>query len=137
MSNEELIGRLETAEGPSRELDRDFAEAAGWQRKVPGDPNSDDYWRWGDHSWTREDGEEHPPRYTASLDAIVGLIERELPGWGFDLTVSSSGRCSTRIWPGTSFAENERQTRFGSNPRPALALCIAFLKARAAIGAAP
>lgn len=77
MSPADIIASLEKLTGPSREVDRDIAEAVGWERKVVS-ADQDDYWRRGDHSWTRENGET-PPRYTASLDAIVALIEQKLP----------------------------------------------------------
>ena len=74
-----LLSRIEQASGPSRELDRDIAEMVGWSRRVVS-MGEDDYWRDGDQSWTRED-DDHPPRWTASLDATVALIGRMLPGY--------------------------------------------------------
>src|SRR5262245_26321328 len=67
----DLINRLENIAEPSRELDRDIAEVFGWERNVV--VGEDDYWKFGDYSWTREDND-HPPRFTDSVDAVLTLL---------------------------------------------------------------
>ena len=66
------------------------------------------------------------PAYTASLDAVVALIEKELPGWGWSVT-------SRR--PGVSYAcvtepEAVVETVRGEASSHALALLAAFLRAK-------
>ena len=67
------------------------------------------------------------PRYSASLDVITALIERELPEWGWSIRV---GRrfITAQLWPngqcgGHQFAVDA--------PTPALAMCVAFCRAMA------
>ena len=66
---------------------------------------------------------------TASIDAIVSLIEKTLPGWGIDFakpcelgTASYGARAST--FHGVHLFSGEAAT-------PALALCVAYCIARA------
>lgn len=110
MTLDDLIARLERAEGPDTRLDDeimwalgDWINEGGWWRrhKVTGQRESYTY---------RE-----APRYTASLDAALALvplygarIQRPIPG-GFDEKELGAGEHRTSA---------------------ALALCIASLKAR-------
>jgi hypothetical protein len=67
MDLSDLIARVEKAEGPDRELDRDLADAFGLsQGKL-----------------------EHPERYSSSIDAAVSLAELVLPGWGWRVATCS------------------------------------------------
>jgi hypothetical protein len=90
----ELIAALEAAEGPDRELDCQISLAIGGRVT---------------------------PHYTASLDTIVGLIERELPEWRWYVDNRTAA-----VWPDGTYDESS----VGAST-PALALCIAFLRARA------
>jgi hypothetical protein len=108
-----LAERCEQAAGPDRELDAEIALAAGWERKWnDSDKPHGWYWRRGDYSWTAE-MEGIPPNYTASLDAAVTLVP-EGCGWMVMGNAAKVGR-----WP-------------SRGATPALALCAAALRARAA-----
>lgn len=85
---EALLARVEAATGPDQELDGDLAVALeGWTlRKFEGDKRP--YWRDAKHSnqenyFARKDG---PPRYTASIDAAVALVEKKLPGAEYSIS---------------------------------------------------
>lgn len=71
----ELIARVEGLKGPDREVDAHVAVA------IYGGARIDDGGKYP--GWWFTDLTEHlkAPRYTASIDAVVALIERELPGW--------------------------------------------------------
>lgn len=68
--------------------------------------------------------------YTTDLSAIVALVEKLLPGWGYETTTpAGNGKRSCRLYPGTSFEDNAAKTVFGSGQTLPLALCIALLLA--------
>jgi len=72
-----LLERVKAATGPDREIDLEIALFAGWTHvRMKGDAKP--YWR--KPGETQYFMRYEPPRYTASLDAITALIERELPG---------------------------------------------------------
>jgi len=62
------------------------------------------------------------PRYTASLDTVVSLIEQKLPGWRCRLTVNEGGSEGTVAYAGLKRAD-------GVSASPARALLAAFLRA--------
>lgn len=110
-----LLPRLEAGEA-SRELDeliaRDVAgmpatmllghECLGTDRVVP----------------------RHAPPYTKSLDAALALAERVLPGWRVSVTHERHGEWS-------AFLISEAcDTAKAYAPAPALALCLAIVKAK-------
>lgn len=73
-----LLAKVEACSGPDREIDYELARFDGWTfEKGPRD--REPYWRkpgvtdW----WDRV--REGPPRYTASVDAALALVERMLP----------------------------------------------------------
>lgn len=123
----DLIKRLEEAEAGSRELDalvfRRFGgplpkEFAGYGVELT--------WQ-ADGSATMPVGEMQvrydPPAYTTSLDAALALAERVLPEWGWYAGGSRGEHCGRLDTPdGCDFEEAYAAT-------PALALCIAVLKA--------
>ena len=116
MSND-LIARLEAATGASRELDAAIAEAVGYiVRYDKADPRGTTpyYQPVPDYSWRPV------PTYTASIDAALTLVPE-----GWDYTIYSRGEVSVhRSKSGTrTFYDAEAAT-------PALAICIAALKAR-------
>jgi hypothetical protein len=118
-SIQKLIERLEKASGDSRELDRDIAIAAGWERKVVSQ-NEDDYWRKGEFfSWSREDSE-HPPYFTSSIDAALTLVPQNTP-WNV----------GSILLPGATWRAvvGRNQRYIGKHKRDAIALCIAALRA--------
>lgn len=93
----DLITRLERAEGPDRELDwaihiRDGLLGVGM---------------YGDH-----------PRYTASIDAALTLVPE---GWKWAVTSRNSACCHE---------QHVAPLNWAYAPTPALALCIAALRAQ-------
>lgn len=70
---------------------------------------------------------EKQPRFTASLDAAIALVERVLPGWDYIIGHTNGGL--------TIYAQvGSREMYFGATP--AIALCIALLRALEARDAA-
>lgn len=120
----ELVARLEVASGPDRQIDRQIAKAIDptiWKRATnwasmpcgaPPETIERDAIRW-------------VPAYTESLDAALALAERVLPGWGFFLRKDNDGCNCGLVYPEASFVT----PGCGTSPTPALALCIAILKA--------
>lgn len=113
-----LVERLEAAEVGSRALDLDIAQALSmklWGRRHPHN-NS--------HQWMTEiDGKSVPvPRYTTSLDAALALAERAHP---------KARRVA--VWRDPFMPEGRWDASVdrnsGRSPVPALALCIAILRA--------
>lgn len=118
-----LIEKLEAADGPSRELDAEIHDALhsshmafnsgnqGW-KVLAGDPRSP----------TREYFE--LPAYTSSLDAAVALVERVLPEVEFDINGYR------KFYSAVVYTGGGPQNEVGAQGKhPALALCIALLKA--------
>ena len=114
-----LIERLEKAEGGSRELDAESARLFGGQAIA----------RFGD--WDcREDGTgiwRPLPRYSSSLDAALALAERVLP----DLTKINVWTYVRGKHHHCEIETDEDEFDALNASTPALALCIAILKARA------
>lgn len=121
----ELIERLEKATEGSRELDCEIAFLDGWRCKTIDTIGL--CWKKGDWSWTQEDYE-HPPCYTTSLDAALSLVPRGHM-WALVCTkvVGIEAPHIAVVRPGDT-DEDSRPTY--KAPTPALALCIAALKAR-------
>ncbi len=100
----DLIAKLEALDGPSREVDGEIA--------------------------TDVDGFDHlVPKYTASLDATVALVERALPGSSWEARRTGFGNGQASVWypmeqprPGTTIRADHKSS-------PAIALLIAALKA--------
>ena len=130
-----LVERLEKAEGPSRELDGEIATAAhGWKfvcEPVQG-------WLGGGSWWEDAAGKTvRLPPYTASVDSALTLVPE---GWEWQV----SNRAPKPL-AGRAYIHNRELISGGAvshNPKyrgqeataatPALALCIAALRARAA-----
>jgi len=131
-----LIEALGAAPGPSRKLDDQIALAAGWTR--PADTHVS-------YAWLRPDGlrESSSLYFTESVDAALTLVPS---GMGCDLHVGPGGRVSEAVVtePLVSMENGCRITRWRQHKcpatvdgtiiwrNPALALCIASLKARSA-----
>lgn len=134
-----LLARLEAAEAGSRELDarlfwhfdrnaatRAFNNAAtGRPRELP------DEFDLLPLGLGRMGVVFAAPAYTASIDAAKALIERVLPGWVWQINLD---RDETRVegapiwWPHYENAvENGGVTT--DAPTPALAMCIALIRA--------
>ena len=65
------------------------------------------------------------PRYTASLDAALALVERVLPGWGFYIRRNAYGCEAALVSSGLCGVTQPRIEA----PTPALALCLALVRA--------
>lgn len=114
-----LITRLEEAKGPDRELDADICGAlldAQVKRRREILPSY--VYHTGDGEWSLI------PAYSASLDAALSLAERVLPGCGVMLNIGS--RVEVAVWP-----VSPAPAAFALAPTPALALCLAILRALA------
>lgn len=107
---DEILERLEAASEGSRKLDYAIKH---WL-----ETNTDDeYWK------LRVAAD-----WTTSIDAALALAERVLPGWGFFLRKDKDGCNCGLVYPEASFVT----PGCGTSPTPALALCIAILRARQA-----
>ncbi|MGN6779352.1 hypothetical protein [Rhizobium sp.] len=132
MTIEELIGWLKKATEPSRELDAHIYGLA--------DGFSDIFYRDEDHAVFGKRAIPFPhevvhyntyPEYTASIDAALSLIPlagRDANYWGIE-----------KDWHGTCEAHVQRNgvkeghwAQFADHSHPAIALCIAILKAKQA-----
>lgn len=133
MKLDQLIAALETATGPNRKLDAAIAKHIGWNNK-----KADLWWPPESVTWARRtkqslwDAERGPlplSAYTASLDAALTLMPE-----GHCWEVRHGFIPEATVW----FIENEydpgsgRSVPHGRHPIPAIALCIAALKARVA-----
>lgn len=81
----DLITRIAAAAGPDRSLDVAVHEATGL-------PFAMEYWSEASTEQTRNLN--LVPRYTASLDAAVGLVERVLPGWDWKVAKHGTAKVS-------------------------------------------
>lgn len=119
----DLAERLEKATGPDREIDLDLM-VLGW-----GGPRerylTDELGRlaFGDQR-----------QFTSSLDAAVALCERVLPGWGVEVLASDRDNWRAAVWPWISSrgTRDERGFNYSYAPTPALALCLAVVRAKLA-----
>jgi hypothetical protein len=123
LDTQELIARLEAATGPDRELDAEIFDlvgaplpkaAFGYDLKLQPDPDAAG-------SYVMPVGEMmvryEAPAYTASIDAALTLVS-ELADW----RVGRDGE----VW----LEDDEGFEWFVNAPTPAIAICIAGLKAR-------
>lgn len=120
-----LLARVEGAEGPSRRLDGDLAEALGLVPEWCAERShrQPDLWRGSGagirvETWLA-------PHFTASVDAILALIERKLPGWSCSAVKLTPDPSEGYVWP----RHDSLRQHQGRAATPALALCAALLKA--------
>lgn len=99
----DLITRLSKLEGPDREVDVEIHRLLFPKDSVFG------------HIL---------PTYTASVDAAIALAERVLTGWRWRV-----GDSYANVWID---AKLDDMDFVGSHPVPAIALCIAILRAKEA-----
>lgn len=127
---QELIARLEAAEGPDRALDREIGlRIDGWYETVDSHGeclmvNGD---RYPDHP------ESEYPSFTESLDAALALAERVLPDWAWEIRLDRGGASvqAAPVWWMEGLAAPDEGGVSCDGKTPALALCIAILKAKA------
>jgi hypothetical protein len=125
----DLIKRLEEAEAGSRDLDALICVTTNdrppWARRAPEQLVVN-----GSCVTLGKDGAGWPSEsYTTSLDSALALAERVLPGWGWEI---SHDDCigNYYAWVGKDFYLRGPQEHLrGIQETPALALCIAVLKA--------
>ncbi|SOC45718.1 hypothetical protein SAMN05892877_117107 [Rhizobium subbaraonis] len=131
---DELIERLEKAEGPDRELDsRIWLETSpGVTRSVQHVVSATGAWPPYDIDETRDETGRliTVPSFTASLDAAVELAERVLPGcrWGVTQGDTPEDDFQGNVWPGVQPYQADFDV-FGYHKSAPLALCLAILKA--------
>lgn len=111
MTRNELIAALELATVPDRELDAEIDQLAyenGWRSERIMTPD-------------------RTPSYTASIDAALTLVPE-----GYCWDVARGYVPEATVWQiGTEYDEGSgRQLPHSQHPVPAIALCIAALKAR-------
>lgn len=134
MTKDELIAALEAATGPSRELDRHIARLIGWHRVEPRHTRST-HGAWiapADWIGAMSDGSPmldslhgttmHPdvPAYTASIDAALTLVPE---GCEWSRHRGANDRMTMQV-DGPGYIG-----RHGQGATPAIALCIAALRA--------
>ena len=129
----DLITRLEAATGPDRELDAAIFTAV-YHDKVPSPIVESGYgWRYDKGHWWLATGEDartppkcvFPPRFTASIDAALTLVPE---GWRWH-SYHWRRKDEPKIM---SLVTNEPHVGIahGKAATPALAICIAALRAR-------
>ena len=123
----ELIERLEAACEGSRELDAAMFRAIGaplpdkfanLNLELTWGPDGSAYMPVGEMQ-VRYD----PPAYTLSIDAIVAIIERKLPGWHIQVE-RHPDFCDATLWPSPDAPY--WLTHAATMP---MALCASFLRA--------
>lgn len=112
-----LAEALERADGPSRELDREMI--------CMNQPGLRDFLT------KHPDGYLTP--YTVSLDAIVALIGEKLPGWRWEW-VDDTAHVLRSVNPGNDIQRYSSEDNHDDD-QPALALCAAFCRVKAAVEA--
>lgn len=125
-----LIDRLSKLEGPDREVDAQIYI----QFNIPAERAGRIDYAHGMVGWWPKDGPYVSavtvPAYTASVDEAIALAERVLPGWHWSIyDTDGVGRCNAQMErPDFTGAEDFD----GTGATPAIALCIALLRAKEA-----
>ncbi len=127
----DLISRLQSATGPSRELDAEIALANGWthQKLKPENGRGGDsrpYWRKPSETkyYIRE--EQGPPRYTESIDAALADVPK---GLLVAITIWL-GTTVVRLRTGTILDPATKEWEGSSRTTPAIAIRIAIERAK-------
>ena len=140
---DKLIERLEKATGPDRELDADIARAIGWSQIEGDEVGHWDTWSipsvWvgtGQDRWLSPDGQKFdfmPHTFTASVDEALSLVPE---GAVWHLMTDCGNLNRTKVGPqgnprASIYRADERSLFIQADAAtPALALCIACLRAR-------
>lgn len=131
MERDELIAALERAEGPSEELDARILSAIyAPDAVVRQSPFNGAWCLYKDGSERLVDGSNIPRRdknYTSSIDAALTLVPE---GWIWGIGTEAEGGPRFRAGLSKHNADGW-DDRHGVSCSPAIALCIAALKARA------
>lgn len=115
-SLDDLLARVEAATGADRELDGAICRAVGDQ--VASDQISGFIWRSG-----ATGGWSDVPNLTASIDAVLALVERCLPGWEW----SYHPDAGAKVW--ASFFLGGHHEACGDAETVPLAILSALLRA--------
>lgn len=126
MNLNDILDRVQKADSPDKVLAMDFASAVLDGEWRPYRKNARAQWLFSKDGKVLLYGVEHPMRWLDSIDAIVALIEKELPGAPWGISFDDEG--DAEKWWVANVAEGYAEHR-GS---PALALCAAFLSAKIA-----
>lgn len=116
----DLIARLEKATGPDRELNKAIPAALGyvWNGAAPG-------WRWEHANGTLlQDAD-----FTGSIDAALTLVPE---GWWATIECKGKYFHAGLEYVGPGEIDGPEDVWARNRPSPAIALCIAVLKARTA-----
>ncbi len=109
-----LITRLSKLDAPDREVDGEI-----WRYLMSGEP--------------RAVLHGPIPKLTASVDAVIALAERVLPGWYWGITQGDDGEDAVEfqgnVWPSIQPYPAELE-QYGYHKLPAIALLIALLRAK-------
>ncbi|OAE39680.1 hypothetical protein [Brucella intermedia] len=139
----DLITRLSKLDAPDREVDAELEAVSLGGRVYLNDPESkeviierpiDGFWIRGIYPYRKI------ARYTASVDAVIALAERVLPGWTFEHIgqdyIRARGLDNDVMPMGwTVEISDGSQTAQGQAPTFPLAICIALLRAKEASNA--
>lgn len=134
----DLIARVKGLTGPDREVDK-LVEDTLWPNThfLPFNPNPNDWLVEIGEKWVETvryprgvmtNKDRYVSRYTASIDAVVALIERELPGWAWSLH-SWAVAAICEEWKPAKHTPFEKWKPEPKAATPALALLLAFLRA--------
>lgn len=137
-----LIDRLSKLDGPDREVDAELEAVFVGGRVHYNDPANkeavierpiDGLWIRGIYPYRKI------ARYTASVDAAIALAERVLPGWkwrvGRTELFSNGWSYVHKYDPSNCDRTDEAACADGKAANPAIALCIALLRAKEACDA--
>lgn len=122
MALSDLIKQIEGATAPGRDIDVEIALLLGWRRKV-------EYVKQDEHGepvrkvfWVVPTGGDYGkvPRYTSSVDAAMTVVQEVAPGIVGGVSWEEDGRGAAILGDGT----------YCQAATPAMALCIAALKAK-------
>ncbi|KAB2681769.1 hypothetical protein [Brucella tritici] len=134
----DLITRLSKLDAPDREVDAELEAVSLGGRVYLNDPEGkeviierpiDGFWIRGIYPYRKI------ARYTGSTDAAIALAERVLPGWKRQLLEDFNGKWIARVCsPRRELFSTDylRETELGGSSNPAIALCIALLRAKEA-----
>ena len=156
----DLITRLSKLDAPDREVDAEIwlielqsaesdpfggyglAEDWGYEYEAEEDGSVIQYARNG--QVTHKIGRRSSPAFTASIDAAIALAERVLPGWGWEIASNTNHikNCLNPEYgkpigkhPHWAVVANQSSRKFVDGATPAIALCIAILRAKEASNA--
>lgn len=120
----ELIERLKVATGPDRELDEAIALALCDEHffaQLADAPEGTgcEMYRMGHHSFSSA------LRVTSSVDAALGLVERMLPGWKWNIGYDANDELQATVWHGVTEHDEYAPTA----PRALLAALLSALGA--------